>query len=107
MRKVVNRNTVKLSYSCTPSMKQIIDGHNKAILRKANQPVQDQNVKTCNCRNKNDCHYKVNVCKKKSYTRPLREERETYVGLTATEFKTRWRNHLMSFKHERSAMTLS
>ena len=28
------------------------------------------------------------------------ESTETYVGLTATEFKTRWRNHQMSFKHE-------
>ena len=28
LRKVFNRNTVKLSYSCTPSMKQVIDGHN-------------------------------------------------------------------------------
>ena len=28
------------------------------------------------------------------------ENTEIYVGLTATEFKTRWRNHQMSFKHE-------
>ena len=55
LRKVFNRNTVKLNYSCTPSMKQVIDGHNKAILRKANQPEQDQSIKMCNCRNKNDC----------------------------------------------------
>ena len=55
LRKVFNRNTVKLSYSCTPSMKQVIDRHNKAILRKAKQPEQDQTIKTCNCRNKNDC----------------------------------------------------
>ena len=33
LRKVFNRNTVKLSYSCTPSIKQLIDGHNKAILK--------------------------------------------------------------------------
>ena len=30
-----------------------------------------------------------------------REKKETYVGLTATEFKTRWRNHQMSFKHDK------
>ena len=30
-----------------------------------------------------------------------RLEKETYVGLTATEFKTRWRNHQISFKHEK------
>ena len=52
LRKVFNRDTVKLSYSCTPSMKQLIDGHNKTILKKHNQPVQVKNVKTCNCRKK-------------------------------------------------------
>ena len=26
---------------------------------------------------------------------------ETYIGMTATDFKTRWRNHQMSFKHEK------
>ena len=30
-----------------------------------------------------------------------REGTETYVGLTATDFKTRWRNHRTSFKHEK------
>ena len=55
LRKVFSRKTVKLSYSCTPSMKQVIDGHNKATLRKVKQPEQDQTVKRCNCRNKNDC----------------------------------------------------
>ena len=55
LRKVFNRNTVKLSYSFTLSMKQVIDGHSKATLRKAKQPKQDQTVETCNCRNKNDC----------------------------------------------------
>ena len=55
LRKVFNGNSVKLSYSCTPNMKQVIDGQNKATLRKAKQPEQDQTVKTCNCRNKTDC----------------------------------------------------
>ena len=29
-----------------------------------------------------------------------KERKETYVGITATEFKTRWHNHQMSLKHE-------
>ena len=33
LRKIFNRNTIKLSYSCMPNVKQIIDGHNKNILR--------------------------------------------------------------------------
>ena len=38
LRKVFNRNTIKLSYSRTPNMKQIIDGHNKNTLKKTEQP---------------------------------------------------------------------
>jgi len=28
LRKIFNRNTLKLSYSCMPNVKQLIDGHN-------------------------------------------------------------------------------
>ena len=38
LRKVFNRNTIKLSYSRTPNMKQIIDGHNTNTLKKTEQP---------------------------------------------------------------------
>jgi hypothetical protein len=30
--KIFNRNTVKISYSCMPNIKQTIDGHNKSML---------------------------------------------------------------------------
>ena len=29
------------------------------------------------------------------------DEKETYIGLTATQFKARYRNQLMSFRHEK------
>ena len=85
-------------------MKQIIDGHNKAILRKANQLERDQNIKTCNSRNKNDCPLEGECLQNEivyQATVTTREKNETYVDLTATEFKSRWRNHQMSFKHEK------
>ena len=39
-----------------PNVKQIIDGHNKAILKMAEtaQPQKDEG-KTCSCRKKEDC----------------------------------------------------
>ena len=83
-------------------MKQIIDGHNKAILKTAAQPDQ-QTTKMCNCRKKDECPLKGECLKKEivyQATVTTRENSETYVGLAATEFKTRWRNHQMSFKHE-------
>ena len=32
LHKIFNRNTVKISYSCMPNLKQNIDGHNKSSL---------------------------------------------------------------------------
>ena len=56
LRKIFNRNTIKLSYSCMPNVKQIIDGHNKAILKTAEtaQPQKSEG-NTCSCRKKEDC----------------------------------------------------
>ena len=53
LRKIFNRNTIKLSYSCMPNVKQIIDGHNKAILKIAEiaQPQKNEG-NTCSCRKK-------------------------------------------------------
>ena len=103
LRKIFNRNTIKLSYSCMPNMKQIIDGHNKNILKKAAQPQQDTATKTCNCRKADECPLNGEcLLKEVVYQAKVttKEKTETYIGLTATEFKTRWRNHQMSFKHE-------
>ena len=103
LRKIFNRNTIKLSYSCMANVKQIIDGHNKNILKKAVQPQQDTTTKTCNCRKGDECPLKGEcLLKEVVYQAKVttKEKTETYIGLTATEFKTRWRNHQMSFKHE-------
>ena len=35
LHKIFNRKTVKVSYSCMPNVKQIIDGHNKSKLSKS------------------------------------------------------------------------
>ena len=56
LRKIFNRNTIKLSYSCMPNVKQIIDGYNKAIRKIAGTAQrQKDGGKTCSCRKKGDC----------------------------------------------------
>ena len=45
LRKICNRNNIKISYSCMPSMESIITKHNKSILR----PKLKKNGKMCNC----------------------------------------------------------
>ena len=60
-------------------------------------------VAWCNCREPSKCPLKGECLVKDvvyQATVSTAESLETYVGLTATEFKTRWRNHQMSFKHE-------
>ena len=49
LSKIFNKNTVKISYSCTRNVKSIISGHNKQILHPKPQQYG------CNCREKNNC----------------------------------------------------
>ena len=101
----MNRNTIKLSYSCMPNVKQIIDGYNKAILKIAEtaQPQKDGG-KTCSCRKKEDCLLNgeclVNEVVYQA-TVTTRDKKETYIDLTGAQFKAGYRNHLMSFRHEK------
>ena len=52
LHKILNRNTVKVSYSCMSNFESIITIHNTRIIRKS-QP-QDS-TDNCNCRNKHAC----------------------------------------------------
>ena len=43
LRKIFNRNTLKLSYSCMPNVKTIISSHNKSVLTKESQKSSNHN----------------------------------------------------------------
>ncbi|GFS11114.1 hypothetical protein ElyMa_006663400 [Elysia marginata] len=51
--KIINKNTVKLSYSCTPNIKQIICRHNKRRINETSKKVST--TKLCNCMDKPSC----------------------------------------------------
>ncbi|XP_061900734.1 uncharacterized protein LOC133648549 [Entelurus aequoreus] len=108
LRKVFNKNNIKLSYSCMNNMRQIISNHNKAIEKEppATRQNDSKTDKGCNCRKKPDCPlnggclqssvvYQAKVIRKDINTS------DTYVGLTEGEFKTRWNNHKASFRCKR------
>ncbi|GFN85131.1 inositol hexakisphosphate and diphosphoinositol-pentakisphosphate kinase 2 [Plakobranchus ocellatus] len=40
LHKVINRNTIKISYSCMPNVKSIITAHNKSVLAQKKTPEQ-------------------------------------------------------------------
>ena len=106
LKKYFNRNTVKVSYSCMPNMESFISGHNRKLLKENENTTQNVNCKpTCNCKGpKSNCPLNGN-CLSKSlvYKAEVTSNNHsaTYYGLTADAFKTRFNNHLSSFRNER------
>ena len=111
LRKLINRNTTKVSYRCLPSMSRVIAMHNAKLLRNAKPQPQPQpneaEPENCNCQKKDECPldgqcqtrsliYQSNVTKDDG-------KKENYIGLTANTFKERWDGHKSSFRHEDKA----
>ena len=100
LRKIINRNTVKLSYRCMPNIKRKISIHNSKVQQaKDNLPAE---APVCNCRNQacpldGKCQstkslvYKATVVDGNNNT-------ETYTGLTKNSFKDRYYAHSSSFR---------
>ena len=91
-----------------PNMKTIITGHNKKLLEKKSS----QQSKPCNCKNKDICPLKGS-CRQKSviYQADISHGNitESYISCSETEFKSRYYNHIESFKNikKRNATELS
>ena len=99
--KTFNRNTIKISYSCMPNIKRIIDQHNKRIL---SQEARKENSRLCNCRNANNCPLsgkclQESLVYQATVTTANDNKKATYVGLTEGQFKYRYDNHTASFRH--------
>ena len=113
LHKLLNRNTVKLSYSCMPNVKETISVHNKSVLTKC-QPKPITDPHTCNCRDDSNCPLEnkcltSGVIYQATVTRQDINHEETYVGLTENAFKSRYNGHTSSFRNieNRHATTLS
>ena len=100
--KLFNRNTIKISYSCLPNMKNIISGHNNKILN--NEEKDPEEKKTCNCRKKQECPLNGN-CLTESViykaTVKTEDKEYEYIGSTEKSFKNRYYNHTKSFRNEK------
>ena len=54
LSKIFNKNTLKLSYSCTKNMESVIKGHTSKLMKKKCESKEDK--KMCNCRGgKTEC----------------------------------------------------
>ena len=99
LHKIFNKNTLKLSYSCTENMSQIIKKHNKKIAK----PKSKETNPSCNCRIKAHCPLQgkcstQNVIYTATATTPSASPK-TYIGLTEGPFKQRYSQHKLSFTH--------
>ena len=110
--KIINKNTIKLSYSCMTNIKESIANHNKAILSK--DKIKEEQIKLCNCRNRTLCPLQGNCLQKgvvyqATVTQTNTMGEDIYIGITENEFKTRYNQHTSSFRlcHKSSATSLS
>ena len=100
LRKVCNRNNLKVSYSCMPNVGSIIQGDNKKKLQECIMENENSSSKLCNCRKKDQCPLRGKCLEKNViYQAEVKcdKQTETYVGLASTDFKARFRNHINSF----------
>ena len=111
LRKIFNRNNVKVSYSCTQNIGSIIKSHNKKLLSQINDT--DNTDEPCNCTIKDDCPLEGN-CQISSviYKCEVTGEnlpKKVYLGLTERTFKERYNEHKSSINNERykNSTTLS
>ena len=100
LHKIINKNTIKLSYSCMANMKQKIDNHNRKIM--SNWRERGEFTRTCNCRDKTLCPLKgkclqEGVVYKAIVTQTESMKQDIYIGMTENPFKTRCNLHNSSF----------
>ena len=89
--KIFNLNTLKLSYSCTTNVENIIKQHNSKLLSKTN----DNNNRKCNCRSKPNCPLNgeyLTQCLVYKATSTTSNNNFLYYGTSEGEFKTRYNN---------------
>ena len=98
LSKILNRNSVKISYKCMPNMKQAITKHNYEVQRsEPNLPIEG-----CNCRVNTPCPMDGNCLAKEVVYKAKVVDQDgaisTYTGLTGNTFKERYNSHTGSFR---------
>ena len=128
LHKIFNRKTLKISYSCTRNISQIINSANNEIINEFHNRVNnnndnnnnnnnnnddddddDDNIKKkieCNCKSRSDCpmngfcNLDNVVYQSIIYPKEDINDRKSYIGISSTKWKVRYGNHKFSFTHE-------
>ena len=112
LHKIFNRKTLKISYSCTKNISQIINSHNNELINKFRNRVKNNNNNNnskkieCNCKSRSDCPMN-GLCNSDNvgyqaiiYPKENINDKKYYIGISSTNFKIRYGNHKFSFSHE-------
>ena len=100
LHKIFNKNIVKLSYSCIPNVKAIIEGNSRKLLKNNTNAEEERK---CNCPSSTICPLEGECLAKDvvyQATVTCGDKEETYVGITVTAFKSRLANHKATLKTE-------
>ena len=104
LHKLFNRNNVRISYSCVPNVKSIVNKYNETVL----DPPNDNSERTCNCINSEKCPLQPKCFTNNIvYKAPITSNQDNYhhkiyYGITKTKFKQQYANHIKSFRHEKN-----
>ncbi|KAJ8048904.1 hypothetical protein HOLleu_01408 [Holothuria leucospilota] len=102
LHKIFNRNTIKVSYSCLPNVRNLIQSHNRKVLRQARDQPETQ---LCNCRIRNDCPVQgLCLTSRVVYQADISSASSdvvSYIGMTGGSFKNRYANHKKSFRNSK------
>ena len=96
--KIFNVNTLKLSYSCMPNIANIIKQSNAQVI----QDPPDNRDGLCNCHIKEKCPMSgkcLSTCIVYKAAVSTDGKEYVYFGAVEGEFKTRFNNHQLSFRH--------
>ena len=86
---IFDRNPVKISYPCTKNMYNILSNHNKRLLNELITRDRNPDLKSCNCRNKEECPLGGRCNSRNVYQAcisPMEQQRDrerVYIGISA------------------------
>ena len=114
LHKIFNRKTLKISYSSTKNIFQIIINHNKEIIKEFHDRTNNNNNNNNNNSKQNECNCKTRkncpmngLCNLENvvyqgiiYPKENVKDKKTYIGISSTKWKLRYCNHIHSFSHE-------
>ena len=101
LHKIINRNTVKISYRCMPNMKQVLSKHNAKV---SNQQRAQLPPPGCSCQGGiancplSGACLTEGVIYETTVTRGDNNKKEFYTGLTEGTFKDRYHSHNSDFR---------